>query len=152
MNTRKLVTLLLLLVVLAAAAVPTLAADKTIIITEQEINDSYRVTNNPRRSVTDLAVDLQPGQAVVSMTVTYRGRDPLAVTGTVVPSISNGRVFWSVTSASVDGAAISADLLTQINSAISSSWRAYIRGKLPAGRITAVTISDADVQISYTGR
>jgi hypothetical protein len=152
MKTRKIALVLMLFVVFAATVVPTLAADKTLTFTEDEINSAYLITNTPRRIVTDAAVDLQPGQAVVNLTVTLRGRDPLAVSGTVVPSVNNGRIYWSVTTASVDGTTVSDALLTQINTAISSAWRNYVRGKLPTGRVTAITLSDTDVQISYQER
>ena len=152
MKTRKIALVLMLFVVLAATVVPTLAADKTLTLTEDEINSAYIITNSPRRTVTDLAVDLQDGQAVVSLTITFRGRDPLAVSGTAVPSVNNGRIYWTVTTASVDGTTVSDALLTQINTAISSAWRNYVRGKLPAGRVTAITITDTEVQISYQGR
>lgn len=152
MKTRKIALALLFALLLAVTFVPALAAEKTLVLTEEEINNAYVITNSPRRSVTDVSVDLQDGQAVVNLTVTFRGGNPMAVSGTIVPSTNNGRVFWSVTSATVDGASVSSDLLTQINNSIASAWRNYVRGKMPVGRVTAITISETDMQISYQSR
>jgi hypothetical protein len=123
---------------------PTLAADKTVSLTETQINDSYRVTNPRNRKITEVHVDLQPGQAVITATFTAPNTKPIPVSVTLVPSLSNGRVYWTVSAATANGQAASSDLLAQINASISSSWRNYWKGKV-TGKVTAFTISDDSV-------
>jgi hypothetical protein len=145
MNARKLSLIALLVLILGAMAVPTFAADKTktvtITLTETEINNSYRVTNPARRSITNVHVDLQPGQVYITADFTVPKTSPIPVSATLVPSVSNGRVFWSVTAATANGKPASTELLAQINASITSSWRNYWKGKNP-GHVTSLTITD----------
>lgn len=143
MNARKFSLIALLVVILGAMAFPTLAAEKTVTVTltESNINSSYRVTNPRHRSVSDVHVDLQPGQVVVTATFTAPKTSPVPVSVTLVPSVSNGRVFWTVSAATSNGNPASADLLAQINASITSSWRNYWKGKNP-GHVTSLTVTD----------
>lgn len=147
----KAVVLFVLVVVLAAAVVPALAQNTTttVTVTETQFNETYRVTNPPRRSVSNVVVDLQPDQAVVSATLTERNKTALAVVVTLVPTVSNGRITWSATAATASGEAISGDLLTQINNSIAASWRNYVKGKSKPGRVVSVEITDDDLTITY---
>jgi hypothetical protein len=148
MNARKLGLIALLVLILGAMAFPTLAADKTktvtVTLTETQINNSYRVTNPRARSITNVHVDLQPGQVVITATFTAPKTDPIPVSVTLVPSVSNGRVYWTVLSASANGKPASADLLSEINDHISASWRNYWKGKHP-GYVTSLTVSDDEI-------
>ena len=146
MNVRKLSLVAVLMVVLAAMVFPTLAAEKTVTVTltESDINSSYRVTNPRNRTISGVNIDLQAGQAVITATFTAPKTSAIAISVTLVPSVSNGRVTWTVRSATANGQAASGDLLTQINASISSSWRNYWKGKV-TGKVTAFTITDDSV-------
>jgi hypothetical protein len=63
--------------------------------------------------------------------------------------VSNGRVIWTATAASINGQSVSQELLNQINASVASSWRRYIKDKLPAGRITSVEVTED--AITFTG-
>jgi hypothetical protein len=144
------IALVLLSASVVVAAPASAQTSKTKSITEAQINASYRVTNPHRRQITSISVDLRPGQVVITSNYLYPS-GKTAVTETVaVPFIQNGRIFWSVTSRSRNGEAVSQDLLNQINASSSSSWRSYFRGQLPTGRVTAVTITDTEVIVTYT--
>ena len=148
MNVRKLSLIALLVLIVGAMAFPTLAADKTKIVTvtltETDVNSSYRVTNPARRSITNVYVDLQPGQVVITATFTAPKTSPIDVSATLVPTLNNGRVMWSVLSATANGQPASADLLAQINASINSSWRNYWKGKHP-GYVTSLTVTDDSI-------
>jgi hypothetical protein len=138
---------------LVVAVVPTFAQNtRTITLTEQQINSRYRMTNPPRQQVTNKNVNLQPNQVVLSATWTARGSTPLNVSATVVPTITNGRVIWSVTTATVNGVAATAEQLTLINTHIANTWRNLISNQLPNGRITAVTITENDITFTVQAR
>ncbi len=151
MNARKLSLIALLMVVLAAMAFPTLAAEKTVSVTltESDINSSYRVTNPRNRTLSNVKVDLQPGQVVITATYTTPKVSSIPVSVTLVPTLSNGRVTWTVSAATANGQAASTDLLAQLNASISSSWRNYMKGKV-SGKITAFTITDSSVTWTKT--
>lgn len=146
---RTLLALVALAIALVLSAAPAQAAPAartvTITRTEAQINSRYWVTNPQNRSVSERSVDLQPGQVVISQTVTLPRRDPVAVTITLVPALADGRVTWTATAATVNGEPASVELLAQINERIGSSWARFIREQLPNGRITAVTIDDSNI-------
>lgn len=150
---RPILISLSMVVVLVASALPAFAQEThTITVTEEQINESYRVTNPIRRSLSDVSIDLLPGQVAQTATYTRRGHEPVELITTFVPSISNGRIYWSVSSATTDGEAISEDLLNQINASIESSWRRYFREQAKPGRVTGIDISDTKVVVTYTSR
>jgi hypothetical protein len=138
-----------------AAAVPAFAQNTvttSVTLTEAQINAAYRVTNSPRRTVTNVVVDLRPNQVVVSATVTLPRQSPVATVTVLVPNLTNGRLTWTVTSITANGQPASGELVAQVNAAIASSWRSYFRSQLPAERLTGLTITDTDVTITLTGR
>lgn len=146
------------LAVLIMAALPLVAnaqaaASRTFTLTEEQINRSFRVTNPARVRVSNMAVDLQPGQVGISYTYTVRAprgsqTTSHSVNTVYVPSIRNGRLYWAVTSVTVDGRAASDDLVRQINASIETAWRNYIRGQLDTGRIGSITITDTALTIT----
>ncbi|MBL8148181.1 MAG: hypothetical protein JNL34_17525 [Anaerolineae bacterium] len=138
---------------LSAVTVSAEPANATVTLSEAQINSSFRVTNPAYRRLTNVRVDLQPGQASVSATLTVR--TPRGQTTTVyqtvstwIPSIVNGRILWTLSSATVNGSPASSQMISQINAAIGASWRAYWRGQHP-GRATTITVDDNQVVITY---
>lgn len=137
-----LLSMMALLVIPAAAAV-----SRTWTVTEEQINNTYRVTNPVRRGVSDVSVDLQPGQIFVSSTHTYRRNIAYSVVTTFVPTVSNGRVTWSVSSVTVDGEALPAEVQQQVNDWMAASWRNYLKGKY-TGRVVSLEITDTDLTVT----
>jgi hypothetical protein len=154
MRTVSRIALLAMIAVLALAAAPALAQSdtttRTVRLTEAEANAFYRVTNPILRSMSDVSVDFQPDQVVISATVTLRRQTPVAVSGTFVPEVRNGRIYWTATVATIDGEQVSDSLLRQINQFISAAWRNYIRSTMGVGRVTDVTITDTELTITLT--
>ena len=151
--TRKLMIMLVMMGVLAAMALPAFAQSgtRTKTITEDTINSSYRISNPYRSRVSNLSVDLQSGQAVISSTHNFRNASYDTMT-TITPTVSNGRVTWSVLSATTNGEPVSADLLAQINASIAASWRNYIKNQAGTGRITSVVITDTDITYTFEAK
>jgi len=130
------------------------AVPNPIIITEETINDSFRVTNPARRRVENVVIDLQPGQSVISATITLRaprGTDTtvLDAVGVYTPYIENGRVYWTLASATVDGVPATSDQISIINAALGASYRNYLRTSIRPGRVTEIVITDTDIQYFY---
>lgn len=147
---RTFITLTILIAVLSMAAVPAFAqtASRTLTRTEAQINASYRVTNPYWRTISAVYVDLQPGQVVISATYTSRTVGPLAISTTLVPSITNGRLYWTATSASANGQPASDALLQQINNSIEYSWTNYWRRSAPAGHVTGINLTEDTIAIT----
>lgn len=134
-----------LLLVLAAFAQPAAAASRNVTITEQQINSSYAVTNPKRSTITNRTVDLQPGQVVISATWSAPRRDPVNIVSVYTPALENGRVAWTLASATANGEPASAELQQQINAQLSSSWARYIKGKNEKATVSSVTITDNEI-------
>ncbi|MBZ0298484.1 MAG: hypothetical protein K8J31_02035 [Anaerolineae bacterium] len=149
---RSLIFALTLMTMLAAAVVPAFAQDhsRTFTKTEAQINQSYRVTNPWRRTLSNVYVDVQEGQVVISATYTTRHTGPFAVETTLVPAITNGRVVWTATTVTRDGVPVSDTLLAQINAQITSSWLYFWRTNGPAGHVTNILVADDAISITVT--
>ncbi len=119
----------------------------SITVSESAINSAWRVTAT-RLRLDNIAVDLQPGQAVITATLTpvRGGSYPARVVAS--PTVSNGIVIWSLSSATVNGVAANADQLADLNETLLNSWNNYASAHYGARRVTAVTITDTD--ITYT--
>jgi phage terminase large subunit-like protein len=151
---RHLVLLSVVMVLLALALVPAAAqrATATVTVTEATINSTYRVTNPARLQVSAVVVDLQPGQAVISATITLRNGTAAAAVATLTPSVTNGRVSWLVSAATWDGQPATGETLSAINQALASTWRSYIRSQAGTGRVTAVSITESELTYSFASR
>ncbi len=119
-------------------------------ITEQAINDSYRFTNPARQTVSDVFVDLQPGQVFISATFTPRRGDAFTATVTLVPSLSDGDVTWTTTSVTVNGQPATDSQLAQINTALVNSWAAWWQARIERGTVTSVSVTDSEILYTLT--
>ncbi len=138
------------LIVLALPAAPAHAQSRvTYTITEKDIN-AYRLPANVRRFVSNVSVDLQRDQAVVKAKVSY-GRLTLDTVSTWQPVISNGRLTWKATSATVGGTPLTAAQLATLNStakrAIEDAVKRYIDSKV-RGRYTVESVSITEDEIT----
>jgi hypothetical protein len=124
---------------------PLYAASSDRTVTESQINESYWVTNPRSRVVSSRQVDLQPGQVVLIETWNLPRKGPIQWSWTYTPSIENGRVNWTLMTATQDGQPISADLQDQINARVSSSWTRWVKNQLPTGQIESVTITEDEI-------
>lgn len=151
-NLRKISLAVLVVGILAVFVAPSFAqVQRTITITEEDINNSFRVTNPARVSISNKSVDLQSGQVVVTVTYTPRrgtANNSYTIATTLVPTISNGRVTWTATSVVVTGTGITNQQINQANSVIASAWRTLSQGYTGRYQVTALTITETD--ITYT--
>jgi hypothetical protein len=145
----KLAVVCTLFVTFTLSAGTSYAATSTRTVTEAQINQSYAVTNPVRRSITERTVDLQPGQVVVTSTLTRRSGVPVAATVTLVPSVADGRVVWSVTAVTVGGQPVSDALFAQIQARVETSWSRFVKEQLGTGVVTAVAVSDTEIIYTY---
>ena len=138
-----------------ATACPATGTPVTATITETQINSSFRVTNPANRNLTNVNVNLQPGQITLSATYTWRSATGVradAIVAVVTPAIVNGRVEWNVLSISANGLPASTALIAQINAALATSWRRWFSENGPMGHVTDVTITEDDITYTYIPR
>jgi len=152
MTFKRFVTVFVLMAALAAIVPAALAQEvQTETITEEAINESYRITNPYRDQLSGLYVDLQPGQAVLTGTYTStQSGESWAFSITYVPGVVAGDVQWMVTEALVNGAPANQEQLDALNEAISNSWVAWWRGRTDRWNVQSVSISDTEVTYTYT--
>lgn len=144
------VVMLLAGLALPLATIHAQGSTNTRVFTEEGINDSFRVTNPRRATVTDVSVDLQPGQVTITSTHTTRNTSA-EVVSVWTPTISNGRVTWWASSISADGIPASQEIVDQVNASIASSWRSFWRSQNP-GRVESVVITEDDITYTLTPR
>jgi hypothetical protein len=142
------------LLVIGALVLPlAVSAQATTSLTEEAINSSFRVTNPARVRVTDVIVDLQPERVSISYAYTRRAPRGSATTTYNVntiytPTITDGRLYWTAGSVTVNGHTASDSLVRQINASIESALRNTIRRQLGAGMVTHVVITDTEMTIT----
>ncbi len=144
-------TLIAALLILALPAPANAQSRVTYTITEKDIN-AYRLPASVRRMVSNVNVDLQTDQVVVKAKVVY-SRLTLDTVSTWQPVLSNGRLTWKATSATVGGTPLTAAQLTTLNStakrAIEDAVKRYIDSKVRR-RYTVESVSVTDDEITVT--
>jgi hypothetical protein len=126
---------------------------KTITITQDQINSSYRVTNPVNRAITDVSVTIGQGQVSVAATVTKRGEPPVATVSIWQPVIRYGLIDWKFVSATANGQPVTPDLkqiLIRIHQvALRNLVRAIIRHNAPVRVfVTDVTLTPGLITIT----
>ncbi|HVO43448.1 MAG TPA: hypothetical protein VMT34_12535 [Aggregatilineales bacterium] len=93
-----------LLAVPSAQAAALTTTPRTVTITEDQINSSYRITNPVRRSVTNAHVTLGDGIVTISATITHRDGTSYQAQSVWKPYISaRGALIFGFQSATVNG-------------------------------------------------
>lgn len=149
------IRLMIAFVVIAAivvAAVPTFAQDEqTFTISEADIAGSdlfggrFAEQRGAQRFLSDLAIDLQPGQVVLSGTLDTIFTGETAVSLTIVPVLEDQRLYWDVVAGTSDGEAIAEEDLAQLNERMDNSRITQFRRELGTGHILDVIITDEDI-------
>ncbi|MEP7286398.1 MAG: hypothetical protein ABI947_11575 [Chloroflexota bacterium] len=150
----------LLVIVGMAAVVPQAQAaalvnttPKTVVVTEAQINSSYRITNPIRRSVTNKHVTLGDGIVTISATITHRDGKTFDVVTVWKPSISAyGTLIFGFQSATVNGqpatATDKAALRFVHQYIVRDTIRDYIRSQVHgAFKYNAITVTPGQVSI-----
>ena len=131
------------------------ATNQTITITEAQINSSYAVTNPHLRSISNVSVDLQDGQAVLNATVTTRDKKAYNTVSVFKPVIRYGAVRWMFVSATVNGQAVPQEVLNLLNSSLYPNWRSVFQSVLARAivgpfKVNSVSISGDAITLEIT--
>lgn len=110
----------------------------TVTFTEDSINQMNWVTNPAGQYVTDMTVDLQPGQGVIHVS---RSIDPTLVSYIVRPTVVNNYVTWQMTA--------QANLESSLASTLQSIWHAYFGGVLGEGSMINAVVTDETIAFTW---
>lgn len=145
---------LLAIFVPSAFAQTEAAPSRTVELTEQQINDADLFDDRPRLNLSDVFVDLQPGQVTISGTISGErfGEDAEIIVILVPEVFESGGLMWQFISVTVDGAQATEEQIQAVNAIITNSWRNYIRSTYEAGRITDITITDDTLTLTLDGQ
>jgi carbon monoxide dehydrogenase subunit G len=147
---RKVLMFVGILSIVMVGVLPSFAQTSTFTLTEEFINQSYRVTNPSRTTVTNVSVDLKPNQVVISATFTPRRSTTSSNTITTLsPSLENGVVNWEVMSLTVDGVAANQEWVNTLNNAIVGAWQLYFRQRTEQD-LLSINISETQIDYTYT--
>lgn len=103
---KTLYTLIVAITVLALAlplASVSAATARTVTITEQQLNNAYRLRPLPHVRVSNVYADIQEGQVEVTATLTLENGEVYHVAGVFTPVVESGRIHWTLVSATVNG-------------------------------------------------
>lgn len=118
-------------------------------LAESYVNALPGVVNPDNPALSDLAVDFQPGQLTLTGTRTPQDGDPAPFSLTMVPTIQNGLLTWTVTALLVDGTASDAQAIGQMNDDIAGSWRMFFNGIYRSGNFADIAITDTALTLTW---
>ncbi|GEM_PF-3239842 len=162
MKTFKLASVLAIIItILGLLALPLSAVNaatvtKTITITQDQINSSYRVTNPRNRKVSNVSVTIEDGQVSIAATITQRGQQPVDTVSVWKPVLLRGVVYWKLDSATIGGKPATKamqNLLLVLHRITLRNlvWQLIRRGLASrVYRVTNVTLTPGTVSITAT--
>ncbi len=127
----------------------------TLTLTEAQLNSAYRVVSPRYRSVSNVAVDLQPGQVSLAATITFRNGQALTTVSVWTPTVSNGRITWTLVSLTANGQAVPQNLVSAVSNAaravvqqtVQQALRTQVSGRYT---VTEIVITENDLTITAT--
>ncbi len=127
-------------------------ATTSLIVTEEAINNSFRVQNPVDYSISSVVVDLQPDQVLLTANLNLPSGKVLVEQVTFEPLLKNGFIFWEVTAASLDGTPLDPAIIDRFNEGVINWWGAALWEEFSAYAVSGVHISDTQIEISARAR
>ena len=147
-KTSRLIVLLLCLVVGLTIMPIIVQAATTLTVTEAQINTIYsgRVISTTSYVMSNITADLQPGKVIISSTITPKVGGAAAIGKlTLKPSVSGGKVTWSILSATLNGAPATGAQMTQLNTMFVSYWTMFMNLYYSGKTVNSVTITATQI-------
>jgi hypothetical protein len=138
----------------AQAAGPASVTEKSIVITEAQINRSYWVTHPVRHAVTNKHVTLGDGIVTIDATITHRDGKSFAAETVWKPSVTaSGVLVFGFQSAIVNGLAASAadryELILAHRYVVRDAIRDYVRSQVGGPfKYTRITVVPGQLTIT----
>jgi hypothetical protein len=120
----------------------------TLTVTEAQINTLYsgKVIATTNYVVSNITADLQPGKVVINAKILPK-IGGAAANGklTLKPTVSGGKVTWSILSATLNGVPATGSQMTSLNSMILSYWTAFMNLYYSGKTVNSVTITATQI-------
>jgi hypothetical protein len=148
MKVNRFIVLFVCLVV-SLAVMPLIAqAAYTVTVTEAQINAIYsgKVVSTTNYVVSNITADLQAGKVVISAKIQPKAGGA-AKNGklTLKPTVSGGKVTWSIISATLNGAPATGAQMTSLNNMILSYWTMFMNLYYSGKTVNSVTITGSQI-------
>ncbi len=125
----------------------------SLVVTEEYINNAYQVTHPGGYRISDVVVDLQPGQVVITANLNLNDGRVLVEQATFVPSVQNGVIVWTITQVTLDGEALDAETIARFNEEAAAGWLSVlVWEQVSTNRITNVIVTDTEIEIRGVSR
>lgn len=118
-------------------------------VTASYVNDLPGVSNPGNPLLADLVLDFQPGQLMLTGTRTVGDNPAAPFSVTMVPTLNNGLITWTIIALVVDGAPTDAQAIGQMNDDIVGSWRMLFDSLYRSGSLTAIDITDSTLTLTW---
>lgn len=135
----------------ALATDPTVSPEVTYTVTEAEVNATLATFLDDELS--ELAVDMQPGQVIITAAGVDAAATPYTASLTMIPTFANGRVTWAARSVTING--LSFDLAAaQASDAVTGALTQGLEGTGSSATVIAFDVNDNQmvVTVRYSSR
>ncbi|NDJ78805.1 MAG: hypothetical protein GYB65_21350 [Chloroflexi bacterium] len=123
----------------------------SLTLTEGFINAALAEATTPGEGLTGLYVDLQPGQVILTATITGQQGNPLNIGLTMAPFISGGTIDWNATTLTINDFPI--DLTTRAGQDSSQEAVSGLDDLVTSGTdgspLTGLTVTDNALTLSW---
>lgn len=127
-------------------------AQGSVVVPEAAINGALRVTSPAAYTISNVVVDLRPGQALLSAHLNLPNGRIYIEEITFIPSLNNGVIEWTVASAAVNGNPVDSVTLARFNETMTQAWNAILWRNMSVYRITSITIDDTEIRLTVRSR
>jgi hypothetical protein len=124
----------------------------SLTVTEEAINNSFRVQNPVDYSISNVVVDLQPDQVFLTANLNLPSGKVLVEQVTFEPLLKNGFILWTVTAATLDGTPLDQAIIDRFNEGAINWWNAALWEEFSDYTVSGIHINDAQIEISARQR
>lgn len=122
----------------------------TYTLTETEVNDALKAFTN--ETVSNLFVDMQPEQLLITASGPGNNGQPYAVTVALVPTFENGRITWSIDSMTYNSIVIDRSHLAANSQVTDTLTRELDSSNRQSARVTDFTMTDTEMSMTVNYR
>jgi hypothetical protein len=122
--------------------------NRAMVITEEYINNSLQVRSPIDYRISNVVVDLQPDQVVITAYLNLPSGKVLTEQATFAATIDDGSIVWTVTSTTLDGTPLDTAIIDRFND-LPTNWLGLgMWEDFSLYDIGEITITDTQIEIS----
>ncbi|MCB9450883.1 MAG: hypothetical protein H6672_05555 [Anaerolineaceae bacterium] len=147
---------IILVLLLSLAIVPVISAQdaespyNSITFTESYLNQKLGAAAVNTPNINSLYFDLQPGQVTIVLSGTNNRNRTYTLSVTMVPSVTNGQINWTVTSVKLDNLVIDISRLNTLNTGGSTDALGnFFNSQSGNNPVESFTVTDNDATLTW---